>query len=149
MDVAGGLPLLQGAQEGGHQSHADYLKVVRRYADALIEHGRDRYGKQHSPLFAAALDRPLFPGALGHAIFNLLAAYRITGEDKYRERGTHFGDMAVDLFFTDASPLPKASSQHDHYEAITRADTLMMAFLKLWNVHNRPDRPLDVEYADR
>ena len=35
----------------------DHLKLVRAYADAMIEHGRDTYGEVHSPLFAAALDR--------------------------------------------------------------------------------------------
>ena len=32
----------------------DYLKIVRDYADAMIDHGRDVYGKEHSPLFAEA-----------------------------------------------------------------------------------------------
>ena len=33
-----------------------YLSTLRRYADTMIEKGRDRYGKVHSPLFASALD---------------------------------------------------------------------------------------------
>ena len=33
------------------------LKVVRAYADAMLHDGRDAYGKVHSPLFAAALNR--------------------------------------------------------------------------------------------
>jgi len=33
------------------------LATVRAYADTMLEKGRDRYGAQHSPLFAAALDR--------------------------------------------------------------------------------------------
>jgi len=41
----------QGTKQGG-----DYLKPVKDYADALIEHGRDVYGKTTSPLFASALD---------------------------------------------------------------------------------------------
>lgn len=36
---------------------AEWLKAVRAHADAMLEHGRDRYGKEHSPLFAEALDR--------------------------------------------------------------------------------------------
>lgn len=35
----------------------DYLAHVRAYADAMIRDGRDTYGRDHSPLFAAALDR--------------------------------------------------------------------------------------------
>jgi hypothetical protein len=38
-------------------AHADYLPLVRAYADAMIHNGRDTYGREHSPLFAAALDR--------------------------------------------------------------------------------------------
>lgn len=34
-----------------------YFKIVKSYAEALIENGRDRYGKEFSPLFASALDR--------------------------------------------------------------------------------------------
>lgn len=36
---------------------ADELTAVRNYADALIAHGRDRSGRQSSPLFATTLDR--------------------------------------------------------------------------------------------
>jgi hypothetical protein len=34
-----------------------FLDVVRRYADAMMEHGRDVYGEQKSGLFLSALDR--------------------------------------------------------------------------------------------
>ncbi|MEX1239640.1 MAG: hypothetical protein WEB30_07980 [Cyclobacteriaceae bacterium] len=34
----------------------DFLAAVRRYADTLIEHGRDGYSDESSPLFASALD---------------------------------------------------------------------------------------------
>lgn len=34
-----------------------YLKYVTAYADTMLERGRDVYGKEHMPLFAAALDR--------------------------------------------------------------------------------------------
>jgi hypothetical protein len=35
----------------------DFLQVVRRYADTMIERGRDTYGPQKSGLFLSALDR--------------------------------------------------------------------------------------------
>ncbi|MHB8955323.1 MAG: hypothetical protein ACYC4U_20285 [Pirellulaceae bacterium] len=38
-------------------SPLDFLSVVRRYADAMIEHGRDTYGEQKSGLLLSALDR--------------------------------------------------------------------------------------------
>ncbi len=39
------------------QQAPDYLELARKYADAMIEHGRDLYGDVHTPLFAAALSR--------------------------------------------------------------------------------------------
>jgi hypothetical protein len=36
---------------------ANFMDVVRRYADTMIEHGRDTYGPQKSGLFLTALDR--------------------------------------------------------------------------------------------
>jgi hypothetical protein len=38
-------------------SPTNYLEIVRNYADAMIARGRDTHGAEHSPLFAAALDR--------------------------------------------------------------------------------------------
>ena len=35
----------------------DLLRVVRLYADTMIEHGRDTYGPQQSGLLLSALDR--------------------------------------------------------------------------------------------
>ena len=52
------------AAENKAETKPDYLKVVTAYADTLIEHGRDTYGKVHSPLFAAALDRHRQPPGL-------------------------------------------------------------------------------------
>jgi hypothetical protein len=51
------------------ESDPDWLGVARRYADHMLEFGRDRYGPRHSPLFlnglyrtaeARILDEPLF-----------------------------------------------------------------------------------------
>jgi hypothetical protein len=38
-------------------SKTSFLNIVRRYADAMIEHGRDIYGEKKSGLFLSALDR--------------------------------------------------------------------------------------------
>ena len=34
-----------------------FMETVHKFADVRMEKGRDRYGDQHSPLFASALDR--------------------------------------------------------------------------------------------
>jgi hypothetical protein len=41
----------------GKRAQTDYLQIVKSYADAMLEHGRDSYGEVHSPLFATTLDR--------------------------------------------------------------------------------------------
>jgi hypothetical protein len=43
--------------ENFQQAQPSLLEVVRRYADAMIAHGRDTYGQQPSGLLLSALDR--------------------------------------------------------------------------------------------
>ena len=90
----------------------------------------------------------VYPGAMGDVIFLLLAAHEITERREYVERADHFAQLALKLFF-GRSPLPKASTRHEHYEAITRGDTLMMGLLKLWQVKTKPDLALRLVYCDR
>lgn len=47
-------------QEARAQRAERYLSVVRAYADAMIEHGRDTYGEVQSPAFTSVLDRDTF-----------------------------------------------------------------------------------------
>src|SRR5690606_10919230 len=50
----------------GRAEEPDYLGIVQRYADAMLEHGTDRYGSQQTPLFASFLmrqDVPALPEA--------------------------------------------------------------------------------------
>jgi hypothetical protein len=95
------------------------------------------------------LSYPVYPGTLGEIILLMLAAHEITGDAAYLDRADELAQEAVALFFDASSPLPKASTAHDHYEAITRADTLMMALLDLWTTRNRPRRALALVYNDR
>ncbi len=98
---------------------ADYMKHVQSYADAMIAHGRDTYGTQHSPLFASAMDRKTFkpfeesPGVLaemrdGDRTFSganpmhdqnlyqiLYALTELTGQPKYAQAA----DEALKWFF--------------------------------------------------
>ena len=93
--------------------------------------------------------RVIWPGAVGDALAVLLNAHRFTGEQKYLDRADQLADKAVDIFFTDDSPLPKASSQNDHYEAITRPDTLAMELLDLWAIRNKPGLDLGLIWPER
>src|SRR5688572_11706989 len=57
--VAGGLLLALGASSLAATTTDDrrYLDVVRRYADTMIERGRDNFGPVKSGLLLSALDR--------------------------------------------------------------------------------------------
>lgn len=88
----------------------------------------------------------LYPGALSEAIATMLGAWRLTGERQYLDRADHFARQAVELFFT-GSPLPRASTRHEHYEAITRGDTLAMELLDVWAA--RQGRALRLVWTDR
>jgi len=93
--------------------------------------------------------RPVYPGALGDAVWLMLTAHDLTGQAKYLARADRFATLAVGMFLDSDSPLPKASTKNNHYEAITRADTLMMALLKLWQRQNKPRAKVRLIYSDR
>ena len=95
------------------------------------------------------LEQTVYPGPLGDVIFHMLASHEITGEERYLDAADRFAQLAVEHFLGGDCPLPKASSRHAHYEAITRGDTLMMALLELWRVKNHPDLQLQLVYCDR
>lgn len=121
-----------------------------RYRQASVEGYKD--------LALAAADRyldavpntefPLYPGTFGHVILLLADTYALTDEQRYLNRANHFARYAIEVFSGDDAPLPQASSQHDHYEAITLADTLMMGLLKLWAVQSGMDGELPI-FTDR
>ncbi|MBD3377846.1 hypothetical protein GF406_22645 [candidate division KSB1 bacterium] len=113
--------------------HPDYLNMVRDYADAMIQYGRDTYGSEHSPLFAVALDRNTMkigcfnniPGirnmdrTLGganpqrntHFYAILYELTELTGENKYADHA----DKAFEFFFTHCqSPLTGLMAWGEH-----------------------------------
>ena len=91
----------------------------------------------------------IYPGPMGNVIFHLISAHEITGKEKYLNRADYFARLAVSSFLSDTSPLPMASSRHHHYEAITRADTMMMAFLNLWAMQNKRELKSKLIFNDR
>ena len=95
------------------------------------------------------LSYPVHPGTVGKVIWLLVGAFEITGEQRYLDRAEFFADRAVELFLPDNCPLPKASHAHNHYEAISGADTLMMSLLKLWILQQEPRVNVDLVYTDR
>ena len=95
------------------------------------------------------LDKPVWPGTLGNVILLMLNAHELTSKDGYLPAADRFARKAIELFLDDGCPLPKASHMHDHYEAVTNGDTLMMALLRLWLVQNRPESKVALVFTDR
>lgn len=95
------------------------------------------------------LTEPVWPGTLGNVVLLMLNAYELTSENKYLQAADRFARQSVELFLTDSCPLPKASHVHNHYEAVTNGDTLMMSLLRLWQVKNRPKSKGALIFTDR
>ncbi|MHC5061770.1 MAG: PASTA domain-containing protein [Planctomycetota bacterium] len=69
----------------------------------------------------------------------LIAAYEIADpadKQAYLDRAYFMGDQAMLIFLDGTSPLPKASSQTNHYEAITGGPVLMRALMELSGVQS-------------
>jgi hypothetical protein len=144
-------PLEQGAYSGswGHAGPANLCLL--RYRQIKLA-GYKKLALDAAKLYLDSepeIKVALHPGALGHIIYLMLGVHGITGEKRYLDRADYFAQRAIKLFLTGDSPLPKATSKHDHYEAVTGSDTLMMAMLKLWATKNRPDMKLRLIYCDR
>ena len=94
-------------------------------------------------------DFPVYPGSLGDVIRLLMNAHDLTSDEVYLDRAHHFARMSLEMFFDESSPLPKASSKHGHYEAITRADNLMMEILRLYLISNKIEIQSGLVYIER
>jgi hypothetical protein len=53
----------------GETPAPDYLKLAREFGDCMIAHGRDRYGKVHSPLLSNILTRGPRPETTPYPLF--------------------------------------------------------------------------------
>jgi hypothetical protein len=95
------------------------------------------------------LSKPVWPGTLGNVVILMLNAYELTSDDNYLRSAHRYARNSVELFLTDECPLPKASHMHNHYEAVTNGDTLMMSFLRLWLVQNGPESKVALIFTDR
>lgn len=73
----------------------------------------------------------LHPSLLADLIMAMLDWHQLTGEPLYYHEADRFGQMAVELFFDEVSPLPKVTSLHDHYETISGGADLIHALYRL------------------
>jgi hypothetical protein len=119
--------------QGGPLTAIYALQMLDRYEQTEIREYRTLALDAARVYLGSTPDRsgPLTPKALANPITLMLRAYRMTGEERFLKQASTFGKKAVTLFMSETSPLPKASTQYEHYEPITRGDNLMLAFLNL------------------
>ncbi len=95
------------------------------------------------------IDTRPWPVEVGMAAFLQLAAHEMTGTKTYLDRAKHFADLGISTYWPDDSPLPKADPACDHYENVTRADTLAYALLKIYAIENSLPVNIGVSDIDR
>jgi hypothetical protein len=95
------------------------------------------------------LTNPVWPGTLGNVVLLMLNAHELTSDDQYLQVADRFARRGVELFLNDGCPLPKASHIHNHYEAVTNGDTLMLSLLQLWLVQNGLESKGPLVFTDR
>lgn len=127
-----------------HERHQQVLseEYASRMRDLVVEAARI-YLKEDPPT-----GQTLYPGVFGEVTSLLLAAYRLTKDDEFLRRAEVVADTAVRTFYSKAK-IPRASTRHTHYEAITRSDTLALALLEMWSQRAQPERPLLFSWIDR
>ena len=81
----------------------------------------------------------IYPGNCSGAITMMRRAYKETGNKRYLQRAKQLIDESLAALMDESSPLPKASTKSEHYEAITGADGLMNNVLWLWMYLNGLD----------
>ncbi|MHC4638448.1 MAG: hypothetical protein ACYTBV_13265 [Planctomycetota bacterium] len=135
----------------GYGTTATHLYNLYRYDQTGLEGHKTLFMKAADDYLVSepGISELVFPKAFADAIESMLAAYELTGDEVYFERANYFGQMSLGLFFDDKM-LPKVTSKHNHYEAITGADALALQLLLLFEESTYWDCDLngDVDYND-
>jgi len=105
-------------QLGDSPAGQDYLNLAMSASALYLDESPDR-------------SMALHPVTLADAINCMLEAYRKSSDTRFLEKAVVFGQEASELFFDETSALPKVTSQHDFYEAITGGDNLAHALYRL------------------
>jgi hypothetical protein len=101
-------------EQTNHPAYRDILiRTADLYVDSLPEEDVDAW-----------------PQSFAQVISTEVAAYRLTKKPGYLEQARRFARLAVEIFWQD-HPLPRASKQTGHYEAITGGDSLALALLEV------------------
>jgi hypothetical protein len=126
----------------GYSTHANLANLLfSRYQQLKKSH--PQLADQYKKLIISASDQYLSaspekdqlqkPDAFANVVELMINSYQLTGEEKFLRRAEYFAWIGIDLFLADGNPLPMATNQHEHYEAITGGPDFMYALLQLYN----------------
>ncbi|SHN33337.1 pectate lyase [Cyclobacterium lianum] len=129
----------------GYSTHADLGNLLfSRYLQLKESH--PQLAGKYKTLIVTAAEQYLAaspdenelqkPDAFANVIQLMINTHKITGAEKFLGRAEYFAWSGIDLFMPDGNPLPRASNQHDHYEAITGGPDFMYALLHLYQQYN-------------
>jgi hypothetical protein len=125
----------------GYSTHANLANLLfARYQQ--LKNSHPQLADQYKKLIISAADQYLSaspdkdelqkPDAFANVIELMINSYTLTGDEKFLRRAEYFAWIGIDLFLTDGNPLPMATNQHEHYEAITGGPDFMYALLQLY-----------------
>ncbi len=126
----------------GYGTHAAMAnRSYQRYLQ-LQKAEPEKAGQYHQLIIAAA-DQYLHaepdttsgvkPDAVSDIINLMLNTYEMTDDKIYLDRANEFAQWGISLFLDNGLPLPKASSRHTHYEALTGGPDFMYALLRIYD----------------
>lgn len=124
----------------GYSTHADLANLLfSRYQQ--LEQSHPPLAEKYKNLIISSAgqyleaspdkDQLQKPDAFANVVEHMINSYEITGDEKYLRRAEYFAKMGIDLFLTDGNPLPMATNEDEHYEAITGGPDFMYALLQL------------------
>lgn len=119
------MMLTRAGQLGDTDAGRAYRDLALRAAAFYLDTEPDRSQTLHPSAFAAVIEF-------------MLAAHRHSGDRRYLDRAAYFADQAVELFFDETSALPKVTSRHDFYEALSGGPGLARALYHLDRVLAQP-----------
>jgi hypothetical protein len=129
----------------GYGPHSKIANLCfKRYQKLKIEYPdlADRYkslalaGAEQYLLSSPDTLQLLKPSAFANVIKLMLNSFELTRDQEFLERANYFGQLGIQLFLDDESPLPKVTNQHKHYETITGGPAFMNELLNIYRVSN-------------
>lgn len=126
---------------GGGNNIGQANSCYRRYRETGIEAYKVLFMATAEAYFQAVIpeQKILYPGNYSGAMGMMRNAYKITGEQRFLDRAFEYAELSIEAIMDESSPLPKASNQSEHYEAITGANGFMSNLLGLWEDLNAVD----------